>query len=142
MILALVLAGFLSQPKELLGTSIATVTRRLGAPAETSFVLIASPHEPKMRNVRATLEYPGITVTILTVLCCDQSLLERVRVTDPAILEFPRTASAVRAQFGKPAQTRADRLVYHVENDVGIDAITFELDGGRVRAVQWQYFVD
>ncbi|HUR79117.1 MAG TPA: hypothetical protein VM733_00020 [Thermoanaerobaculia bacterium] len=142
MILALVLAGFLSQPKEILGTSIASVTRRLGPPEQTSFVLIASPHDPKMRNVRATLTYRGATITVLNVLCCDQSLLERVRVTDPRVIAFPETAKAVRERFGEPSQARGGRLVYRIENDVGIDTITFEVNGGRVRAVEWQYFVD
>ena len=146
MILALLLStalhDFLFAPRDLLGVTVYSVTRRLGEPERTSFELIESPHDPKMRNVRVTLVYPGVPVTIVNVLCCDSSFLERVRLTDRGLLAFPETERAVRERFGEPRQSRADRLTYKIENEVGADTIAFELENGRVRAVEWAYFLD
>ena len=146
MILALLLStalnDFLFAPRDLFGVTVQSVTRRLGEPERTSFELIESPHDPKMRNVRATLVYPGVTVTIINVLCCDSSILETVRLTDRSLLAFPETGRAVRERFGEPHQSNAERLTYKIENEVGADRITFEFEKGRVRTVEWQYFLD
>ena len=142
LLLSTVLDDFLSAPRDLFGATVQSVTRRLGEPERTSFELLESPHDPKMRNVRATLVYPGATVTILNVLCCESSLLEKVRLTDRSLLAFPDTGRAVRERFGRPRHSRANRLAYEIENEVGADTITFELENGRVRAVEWKYFID
>jgi hypothetical protein len=64
-------------------------------------------------------------------------------VTDPSVLgAYPETAADVRRRFGEPAEATGRKIVHRIANEIGADTIVFELDKGRVTAVEWQYFLD
>jgi hypothetical protein len=141
------LTAFMRAPEERLDATIQNLTAALGEPSEISFSLVQNIHDPKMRDVRATLGYPEGQVTVYFALCCNTSFLERLRVNDPRWAEklgvrWPRDAEDVRRRFGKPLRETPREIRYEVENEIGSGIVTFGLDRRLVKWVEWEYPID
>jgi hypothetical protein len=127
--------------------SIAAATKLLGEPLSTRISEVENRHERRIPNVKAELNFPGLTVTYLIVICCEKTVLSEVAVTDVAALQkisavVPRTrAEAVRA-YGKPSRSEGDSMVFQVANDVGSDEVTLAYEDDRLSSVRWRYWLD
>jgi hypothetical protein len=139
--------AFLNAPITALGESVGSVTGKLGEPESVSFELTQNVHDPKMKDVHISLSYPGLRVTVLVVICCDKSLVESVRVSEPRWanhlgIVWPATADDARHQLGPPSSEKPASMLYKLENEVGTDTIRFELSGRAVSMIEWRYSVD
>jgi hypothetical protein len=139
--------NYVESPALAIGESVRAITLKLGEPENITFELVPNIHDPKMRDVRVTLQYDGLRIVALVALCCDKSLLESVRVSDPKWapklgVEWPSNEAAVRQLLGVADATSGTALRYAVESDVGTDTLTFTVSRGGVSAIEWQYNID
>ena len=130
---------FIDAPRVLFGDSLPTVIHRLGSPvAEDSRTRGALRDPTLMRRVQR-LSYPGLRIEI-------RDRLVAVEITTPGHglpwgLDVGASRAAVEATFGEAQDAAEDRLQY-LYSDGFPKTVTFHLRDGRVRKIEWEYWVD
>lgn len=133
------------------GLAVEALTRvalrgELGEPIAALHTTEPNRHLPERTDTLWTLRYEGLQAEIRTAGGND--LLERVGVTEDRHLRFaePRIGSPraeVVERLGAPHEDRDGDLRYLCAPEPMPDMpVTFRMEGGRVAAIVWEYYVD
>lgn len=125
------------------------VLDRLGDPRRIEAEPVQNRHDPAQTDTLRTYVYDGLELDVYAV-AGGKELLEEVRVTGSRYetaegLGVGSTRAAVRDALGPPLRADGDTLTYErTESPEDPTPTTLEvrLDGDRVAAMTWQFYVD
>ena len=129
------------------GRTRAEIRDALGEPDSVRREPVANRHVPDQTDTIVTLHYPTLRATLYLVTG-GGDLLQSVRVTDDRHLRDPAVRigmpwEEVRRRLGEPHDREGDVPVYWCRSCTGAEhPVRFHVAGGRVRAVEFTYYVD
>jgi hypothetical protein len=116
-----------------------------GQPDSTAVATEPNRHIPGAVDSLFTVHYPGLLMDIRTPPG-SRDMATHVRVTDDRYLAYPglgmgTSAARVEEVLGEPRERAADYLRYQC-GEGAEQPVTFRIAGGRVSAVEIDYYVD
>jgi hypothetical protein len=131
--------AFIDAPRALLGETGADVIRALGPPLQLDTRRRATFRDSTVTREVERLTYPGLIVE-------HRGRLVRVELTGPGrTLPFQLGVGASRVvveqALGQPQLAADDRVVY-LYSDAFPKTVTFHLANGRVRKIEWEYWIE
>lgn len=130
---------FIDAPRALFGDTLATVVSRLGPPMGEDTRTRATLRDPTVMRRVQRLTYPGMRLEI-------RDRLVAAEITTPGHglpwgLDVGASRATVEAMLGDGQDTADDRLLY-LYSDGFPKTVTFHLSDGRVRKIEWEYWLD
>jgi hypothetical protein len=130
---------FIDAPRVLFGETEADVVRRLGQPASRDTRMRPSFSDPTVTRRVERLVYQGIVVEL-------QGRLVRVELTAgdhplPWGLSVGAQRQVVEDVLGRPQRATDDSLLY-LYSDGFPKTVTFQFRDGRVRRIEWEYWIE
>ena len=122
------------------------VLNRLDRPRRVERAPQPNRHDPAQTDTLRTLHYDGLDIEIYEVSASGKELASRLEVTSSAYataegLRVGSTREEVEEALGEPAEVEEGALVYR-SDDVTPTTRRFEMDGGRVEAMTWFFYLD
>jgi hypothetical protein len=129
-----------------LGERKAEIIRNLGRPVRIDTQAVANRHRPEVEDTTYTLVYDGLEVCIYDATQAAKEILTRLTLTDPRYptrwdLGVGASAERVVRVLGEPGRRSEDKLIYEAGEPVP-DQLTFFLEGGSVKKVEWHFYID
>jgi hypothetical protein len=129
-----------------LGDSRQMIVERLGEPVATRVAEVPNPHLPETRDTVYTLTYDGLEVEIYRATAVDRHFLSRLSVSGSRYamrwdLRVGSAAQKVRETLGSPTDLSGDSLIYEA-GEGATDRVIFTIEDGRVRMIEWHFYVD
>jgi hypothetical protein len=130
---------FIDAPRVLFGETEADVVRRLGEPTSRDTRMRTSFGNPTVLRRVERLIYPGIVIEL-------QGRLVGVQLTAedhplPWSLSIGARWQAVQDVLGRPQRATDDALLY-LYSDGFPKTVTFRFRDGRVRKIEWEYWIE
>jgi hypothetical protein len=130
---------FIDAPRVLFGDSLPAVLRSLGPPAVEDSRMRGTLRDPAVTRKVQRLTYPGMRLEI-------RDRLVAAEITTPGRglpwgLDVGASRAAIEAILGDAQEAADDRLLY-LYSDGFPKTVIFHLRDGRVRKIEWEYWVD
>ena len=138
---------FVTEGLDPVGRTRAEIRATLGEPDSVRHEPVANRHIADRTDTIVTLHYPTLRATVYAVTG-GNDLLQSVRVTDDRHLRDPAIRigmpwEEVRRRLGEPHDREGDVPVYWCRRCTGAEhPVRFHVVDGRVRAVEFTYYVD
>ena len=124
------------------------VIARLGRPDSVRWHTESSAYDPAMTDSTAYLFYSGLRLDYAVRKGNQPDLLQIADVSDNRYLKYPAlgvgaTVAAIVSALGEPSERTDDSYSYVCGRCVGPgEPVIFHLQGGRVKGVEYQFYVD
>lgn len=130
---------YIDAPRALLGETRDDVLRALGPPVDRDTRRRATFRDPTVSRTVERLRYPGLAVELA-------GRLVRVELTAPLYrlpwgLDVGVRREALAAALGEPEQA-SDTRVRYLYSDGFPKTVTFHIDDGVVRRIDWEYWLE
>lgn len=130
---------YIDAPRTVFGDSHDEVSRTLGPPVRRETRRRATFRDPAVSRTVDRLAYPGVVVELY-------GRLVRVELTSPGHrlpwgLDVGAPRAAVTAVLGEP-QEASDTRVRYLYSDGFPKTVTFHIEAGRVRRIDWEYWLE
>lgn len=130
---------FIDAPRIVFGDSLAAVVGRLGLPLAEDRTTRGTFRDPTVLRQVRRLTYAGMRLEV-------QDRLVAAEITAPGRglplgLDVGIARAVVEATLGEAQDADDDRLLY-LYSDGFPKTVTFHLRDGRVRKIEWEYWVD
>lgn len=125
-----------------------SVIAELSRPDSAHSRAVPNRHRPAQTDSIVDLFYPGLRLQYLIVAPGDTEFLEIAEVWDNRYLKYPTigvgaSAAAIVDALGKPWERTDDAYSYDCGRCIGAETpVYFHLEGGRVKFVEYTYYVD
>jgi hypothetical protein len=145
-------ADLIELPRRVLGRSVHSATKVLGAPTEVTTQQLDNRHAAGLRDQIVTLTYPWGSVSIYRAMVGSPHELElpfgvTVHSPVPQLAGLPTlgsTRAAVRARLGSPEAETPDSLKYQGswDGESQPDYLTLRFEDNSLSELSWAYGVD
>jgi hypothetical protein len=125
------------------------VIAQLGQPDSIRSQTEQNPHNPAQADSTVEFFYPGLRLSYYVVgERPTRDILQTADVWDNRYLKYPEigvgaSAAAIVSALGEPGERTNDRYSYDCGRCIGAETpVYFHLGGGRVKFVQYTFYVD
>lgn len=122
------------------------VLDRLNQPRRVERTPEPNRHDPSQTDTIRTLHYDGLDIEIYEVSASGKELASRLAVTGSGYetadgLHVGSTREQVEEALGEPTEVDDGALVYE-SDDVTPTTLRFDMEGSRVSAMSWFFYLD
>lgn len=136
----------MNAPIESIGQSRETIKAKLGPWRTLTVDNVPNRHDPNQVDSVYDIGYDGLMLKVYKVGGFQKEMLVIVRMTKnyPGILPqlIGLQQNAIELRYGPGVRTEDQKLEYTVEDDFGVNSVSFVLGDGKVAAVQWAYYTE
>ena len=122
------------------------VLGRLNRPRRVERTPQPNRHDPTQTDTVRTLHYDGLDVEVYEVSASGKELASKLEVTSSAYetadgLRVGSTHEEVERALGEPTEVDDGALVYQ-SDDITPTTLRFDMEGSRVEAMTWFFYLD
>ena len=122
------------------------ILNRLNRPRRVTRTPERNRHDPSQTDTLRTLHYDGLELEVYEVSTSGKELASRLEVTGSVYettdgLHVGSTREAVELALGQPSDVDDGALLYQ-SDDITPMTLRFEMDGSRVEAMTWFFYLD
>ena len=123
-----------------------SILNRLNRPRRVTRTPEPNRHNPSQTDTLRTLHYDGLEIEVYEVSASGKELASRLEVTGSTYetadgLHVGSTREAVELALGQPSSTDDGALIYQ-SDDITPTTLRIDLDGSRVEAMTWFFYLD
>ena len=138
---------FVTAPATSLGSSYESITSLLGKPLRQKEEKIYNKHNPDQIDLRRTIVYSYVTITVYEVPAYNKSILESVDATGELIrisnlINFGAAKEKVIEVFGPPSYVINNEISYKWAWEETEDTVSFKFNKNKLSRIVWSFFLD